>query len=79
MSGTTTGRSLAADLAQAALALPPLVTRHQAAEFAHVTLRTISRWLEDGRLQAARTHPDAGRGRTLIIKSSLLALLGGEA
>lgn len=71
--------SLQAGLAQAAMDLPPLLTRRQAADFAHVTLRTISRWLEDGRLRAARTHPDAGRGRTLILKTSLLALLGGEA
>jgi hypothetical protein len=70
--------NLLTDLTHAAAELPPLLTRHQAAVFAHVTLRTISRWLEDGRLKAARTHPDAGRGRTLIIKSSLLALLSGQ-
>jgi hypothetical protein len=71
--------SLKSGLVQAAVELPPLVTRQQAADFAHVTLRTVSRWLEESRLQAAKTHPDAGRGRTLILKSSLLALLGGEA
>jgi excisionase family DNA binding protein len=71
--------SLKSELAQAAVGLPPLLTRQQAANFAHVTLRTISRWLEEGRLSAARTHPDEGRGRTLILKSSLLALLGGDA
>lgn len=69
---------LLTDLTRAAAALPPLLTRNQAAEFAHVTLRTISRWLEDGRITAAKTHPGAGRGRTLILKSSLLAMLAGE-
>jgi len=71
--------SLKSELAQAALALPPLVTRQLAADFAHVTIRTISRWLELGRLKAAKTHPDAGRGRTLVLKQSLLDLLAGEA
>ncbi|MCB9893373.1 MAG: helix-turn-helix domain-containing protein [Planctomycetes bacterium] len=71
-------QTLRSELAQAAVALPPLLTRQQAAAFAHVTTRTISRWLEEGRLKASKTHPDAGRGRTLILKSSLLALLGGE-
>jgi excisionase family DNA binding protein len=71
--------TLKSELAQAAVDLPTLLTRQQAADFAHVTTRTISRWLEDGRLRAAKTHPDGGRGRTLILKASLLALLGGEA
>lgn len=70
--------SLKSELAEAALALPPLLTRQQAGEFAHVTVRTVSRWLEAGYIRAARTHPDAGRGRTLILKSSLLAFLGGD-
>lgn len=73
----TTTIGLKAELAQALAALPQLLTRQQCADAAHVTTRTISRWLEEGRLQAAKTHPDAGRGRTLILKSSLLAMLGG--
>lgn len=75
---STRSTTLQSDLAQAAVALPPLLTRRQAADFACVTTRTVSRWLETGRLRAAKTHPDSGRGRTLILKSSLLALLGGE-
>ncbi len=71
--------SLQSELAQAAEDLPPLITRKQAADFAHVNTRTVSRWLEAGRLRACKTHPDERRGRTLILKSSLLELLGGEA
>lgn len=71
--------SLDTELASAAQSLPPLLTRAQAADFAHVTVRSISRWIELGRLKVARTHPEAGRGRTLVLKTSLLALLAGAA
>lgn len=71
--------SIQTELARALVAEPPLLTRQQCANLAQVTARTISRWIEEGRLRVARTRPDAGRGRTLILKSSLLALLGGES
>ncbi|MCC7508622.1 MAG: helix-turn-helix domain-containing protein [Planctomycetes bacterium] len=71
--------SLIASLAQELIAEPPLLPVSRAAELAGVTKRNIHRWIADGRLKAAKTHPDAGRGRTLILKSSLLALLGGDA
>ncbi|MCC6574605.1 MAG: helix-turn-helix domain-containing protein [Planctomycetes bacterium] len=70
--------TLCADLAQAAVALPPLLTRKQAADFAQVDRRTLSRWIASGRLRAAKSHPSK-QGRVLVCKAALLALLAGEA
>lgn len=58
---------------------PALLPVSRAAEIANVSRRNIFRWIALGRLKAARTHPDAKRGRTLVLKSSLITLLGGEA
>lgn len=71
--------SLLASLARELAAEPPLLPLSRAAELAGVSKRNVHRWIADGRLKAAKTHPDARRGRTLILKSSLLALLGGDA
>jgi acyl CoA:acetate/3-ketoacid CoA transferase alpha subunit len=74
---TATQGTLAADLAAAAADLPSLLTRQQAATFAQVDVRTVSRWIASGRLQAAKSHPGK-TGRVLVAKNALLRLLSGE-
>lgn len=63
---------------QAAADLPAMLTRKEAQCLARVSGRTISRWIDSGRLQATKTSP--GRcGRVLIPKAALVRLLSGHA
>lgn len=58
---------------------PPTIPVGRVAELAGVSKRNVFRWIEQGRLKSCKTHPDAKRGRTLVLKSSLIELLGGAA
>lgn len=71
--------SLRPEIERALESLPPLLTRAQCADAARVCLRTVGRWIAEDRLRATSTHPHERRGRTLILKSSLLDLLAGDA
>lgn len=67
---------LVAGLLAAAAGLPPTLTVAEAAEFARVCRKTIYRWIDEGRLLAAKTST-ADNGRLLITKSALVQTLVG--
>jgi excisionase family DNA binding protein len=71
---------LLADLQEAAKAadLKPIVTVDEAAEFTRTHHRTIRRWIREGRLSAAKSHPGS-RGNVLIVRDKLLELLASPS
>lgn len=71
--------SITSRLSQDLAGEPALLPIPRVEEITDANRRTIFRWIAAGRLLAVKTHPDAKRGRTLVLKSSLIALLGGEA
>ena len=52
-----------------------LITPEESAGLVRVSTRTIRRWIEQGRVQAVRTHPHRG-GRLLLRRSDVLAVVG---
>jgi len=67
-----------ADLRVAAKAagLPPIITLREAAEFARIAVRTLRRWIKQGRVRAIKTDP----GQTGLLRLPLepfLKLLAG--
>lgn len=54
---------------------PLFLTTRQCCEIAHVTARTIARWIEDGRFESIRPV-STGSGRRLVDRASFLAFLG---
>lgn len=54
--------------------LPALVPATSAAEFLHVSTRTLRTYVRTGRIRALRTSP-SGSGRVLIARSELAKFL----
>lgn len=54
--------------------LPPLLTLQQAAELLHVTVRSVQRYIQQGRLKVVRTH-HGSRGRPLVPRGALADFL----
>lgn len=78
MTSRTTQRRAATTAPVAAESLPALMTRRMIAEYLHVAERSVSRWIQEGRLPARRTT-HAGSGRVLVRREDVLALIGGGA
>ena len=57
--------------------LPTVLTQREAAEFARVTTRTIATWIAAGKLKGSKLG-DARQAKVLVLKKSLLHLLGIE-
>jgi excisionase family DNA binding protein len=55
--------------------LPPTLSVRQTAELAHVTDRTVRRWLHFGLIRSSRTQ-HAGSGRVLLLRDDVLRFLG---
>lgn len=54
--------------------LPPLVSANRTAKFFHVSVRTVSRWIRQGRINSLRTS-ESGSGRVLIPRLEIARLL----
>lgn len=54
--------------------LPALVPLEQLAGFLHVNVRTVRRWMREGKIRAYRTSP-CGSGRVLVARAEVTRLL----